>query len=93
MGSHRPEEGTGFAVALKSLREKAGLSQQALADAAGMHVFGIAKLEQGLREPGWATVLKLAKALDVDCTAFAACTDAKGEAESEAKPAKKKAKK
>ena len=50
---------------LKVLRERAGLSQQALADSAGMHVLGVAKLEQGLREPGWSTVLALAKALGV----------------------------
>ena len=66
------ETGTGFGVVLKRLREEAGLSQAALAEAAGMNVFGVAKIEQGIREPGWGTVLKLAAALEVECTAF--CT-------------------
>ena len=66
------DAGTGFGVVLKRLREEAGLSQAALAEKAGMNVFGIAKIEQGLREPGWGTVLKLTAALDVECTAFCA---------------------
>ena len=61
---------TGFAVRLKELREAAGLSQQQLAERAGMHLYGIAKLEQGVREPGWVTVLDLAAALGVEPNDF-----------------------
>jgi transcriptional regulator with XRE-family HTH domain len=60
----------GFGVRLRELREQAGLTQQQLANAAGLHRFGIAKLEQGVREPSWATVKALCDALGVDCTAF-----------------------
>jgi hypothetical protein len=35
-----------------------------------MHRQGIAKLEAGEREPAWATVRTLAKALAVNCLAF-----------------------
>jgi len=73
----KKDAGTGFAAALKRLREDAGMSQAALADKAGMNVFGVAKLEQGLREPGWATVLKLCEALGVECTAFCVGTGKK----------------
>src|SRR4051812_43980749 len=59
-----------FGDRLKSLREDAGLTQVDLAVKAGMHRFGIAKLEQGVREPSWATVQSLAKALGVSCSAF-----------------------
>lgn len=59
-----------FASRLKELREGAGLTQAALAERAGMHKLGVAKLEQGLREPTWATVRALAKALGVTCLAF-----------------------
>src|SRR5689334_11739691 len=59
-----------FGGRLKLLRERARLSQRELADKAGMHQFGVAKLEQGLREPSWATVQALAEALGVDCLAF-----------------------
>jgi hypothetical protein len=37
-----------------------------------MNRFGIAKLEQGVREPSWATVQALARALGLDCLAFTA---------------------
>jgi transcriptional regulator with XRE-family HTH domain len=55
---------------LKELREAQGWSQAQLAGYAGLHRFAIAKLEQGLREPTWATALKLAKALGVEVGAF-----------------------
>src|SRR5262245_8942615 len=59
-----------FGQKLKELREAAGMTQAELAEQAGMHVFGVAKLEQGLREPSWATVRALTHALDVSCEAF-----------------------
>lgn len=59
-----------FAGRLRELREKAGLTQEALADAAGLKVGGIRDLEQGRRIPGWDTVLSLCKALGVGCDAF-----------------------
>jgi transcriptional regulator with XRE-family HTH domain len=69
MGGRR-SEASGFGEVLKQLREKAGLSQAQLAERAGLNVFGVAKLEQGVREPSWNSVLTLAAALGVDCTAF-----------------------
>jgi transcriptional regulator with XRE-family HTH domain len=75
MGGPKPIESTGFAARLKALREAKGMSQQQLADAAGLNVGGVTKIEQGQREPGWSTVLKLAAALDVDCTAFTAAEE------------------
>jgi transcriptional regulator with XRE-family HTH domain len=59
-----------FADRLKALRAAAGISQQELADKAGMHRFGVAKLERGERKPTWDTVQALAKALGVSCEAF-----------------------
>jgi len=59
-----------FAARLRELREKAGLTQPALAERAGMHKLGIAQLEQGRRKPTWATVVALAEALGVTCEAF-----------------------
>jgi transcriptional regulator with XRE-family HTH domain len=61
---------SGFGPRLRELREAAGLTQEGLAQLAGMHKFGIAKLERGEREPSWATVKTLAKALGVNCLAF-----------------------
>jgi transcriptional regulator with XRE-family HTH domain len=60
----------GFAARLRELRESAALTQQQLADKAGMKLAGIRNLEQGRRSPGWETVLALADALGVSCEAF-----------------------
>jgi transcriptional regulator with XRE-family HTH domain len=86
MGGHTRGDGTGFGAKLKELRERAGLSQAQLAEKAAMNVFGVAKLEQGQRDPSWASVLALAAALGVDCSAFAECEDVKGEPEAKSAP-------
>ena len=59
-----------FAGRLKELRVAAGLTQEGLAERAKMSKAGIADLEQGRREPTWATVIALAEALGVTCQAF-----------------------
>jgi transcriptional regulator with XRE-family HTH domain len=59
-----------FGARLRRLREEAGLTQQELAERAGMHRFGVAKLERDERQPSWATVQALARALGVNCLAF-----------------------
>jgi transcriptional regulator with XRE-family HTH domain len=59
-----------FGRRLKELREQAGLTQPQLADKAKLSKAGIADLEQGRREPSWATVQALAAALEVSCEAF-----------------------
>jgi transcriptional regulator with XRE-family HTH domain len=55
---------------LKELRAQAGLTQQQLAERAGIHKLTVAKFEQGLREPGWSTVQALVDALGVSCDAL-----------------------
>jgi transcriptional regulator with XRE-family HTH domain len=59
-----------FGVALKRLREAAGLTQKELADKASLSQRAISHWEQALREPSWSNVLALAEALGVDCRAF-----------------------
>ncbi len=76
--------GKSFGERLKELRETAGLTQVELAARAGMHQFGVAKLEQGIREPTWASVQALARALGVSCSAF---EDADGDEAEAAEPA------
>jgi transcriptional regulator with XRE-family HTH domain len=53
-----------FALNLRSARESASLSQEALADAADMHRTEISLLELSKREPRLTTIVKLARALD-----------------------------
>jgi transcriptional regulator with XRE-family HTH domain len=69
-GRTKGERDSGFGPILKRMREAAGLSQQQLADRAGMNLWGVAKLEQGKRDPAWLTVLDLAEALGVEVGAF-----------------------
>ena len=59
-----------FGGRLKELREQAGLTQQQLADRAGLSLRGVSQWERGVREPGWGSVLALADALGVNCLAF-----------------------
>src|SRR2546430_1448074 len=59
-----------FGERLKQLREDRGWTQADLADKAGMHKFGVAKIERGEREPGWRTLRALCTALGVSCAAF-----------------------
>jgi transcriptional regulator with XRE-family HTH domain len=54
-----------FGARLRAAREAAGLSQQRLAEAAGMHSNAVARLERGERLPTWTSVQKLADALRV----------------------------
>jgi transcriptional regulator with XRE-family HTH domain len=54
-----------FHERLKVLRDTAGLSQEALARAAGISTSAVTKLEQAGKEPSWDTAKKLAKALGV----------------------------
>jgi transcriptional regulator with XRE-family HTH domain len=65
-----------FAVKLKTLREAAGLTQDQLAQKAGLHLGAIFKLEQGKRQPSWETVQTLTNALGVTCLEFTGTVDA-----------------
>jgi transcriptional regulator with XRE-family HTH domain len=59
-----------FGDRLKELRTAANLSREELAEKSGLSRGGVRDLEQGVRSPSWKTVQLLAKALNVDCTAF-----------------------
>lgn len=59
-----------FALRLKELREKAGLSQERLAEAAGLGSSTVRQFEYGMREPTFDTLLKLCAGLGVTLSAF-----------------------
>jgi transcriptional regulator with XRE-family HTH domain len=59
-----------FGVILRKMRTERGLTQTALAEAAGLHRVALANLEYGKREPMWETVQALAGALGVSCDEF-----------------------
>lgn len=81
-----------FMELLRDLREKAGLTQQQLAEKADIPIGSLRNHEQGQRLPSWAAVVKLARALGVSTDVFSVC-DELSEPEPEPKPAPKKGKK
>lgn len=62
-----------FKDKLKELRKKAGLSQEELAEKAGLKLHSIRNHEQGQRNPSWPAVVKLSRALGVSTEEFASC--------------------
>jgi putative transcriptional regulator len=59
-----------FAERLKELREKAGLTQAALAQATGLSLGVVRDYEQGRKEPALRSAFKLAEALGVSVEEF-----------------------
>lgn len=57
-----------FAANLRRLRKAAGLSQEQLGFAAGIHRTEVGFLERGERDPQLKTIVRLARGLDVDPT-------------------------
>lgn len=57
-------EGEIFGRRLREIRQKRGVTQQALADVAGMSLTYISNMEHGLKVPSLTTILRLAVALD-----------------------------
>ncbi len=64
-----------FAEKLKQLRTDAGVSERKLADVSGVSFGAIHNYGLGLRQPTFAAVVKIARALGVTCEAFADCDD------------------
>ncbi|HEY2141377.1 MAG TPA: helix-turn-helix transcriptional regulator [Solirubrobacteraceae bacterium] len=57
---------------LKRLREERGITQEQLAFAADITVSALSRIERGLNSPGWETVGRIAKALDIRLVELAA---------------------
>jgi transcriptional regulator with XRE-family HTH domain len=56
---------TAFGAVLRDCRQKAGISQEALADAASVDRTYVSLLERGLRQPTLDTLFRLSQALDI----------------------------
>ena len=54
-----------FGRNVRQERVRAGLSQEALGDAAGFHMTEISRVERAVRDPQLSTIVKIARALRV----------------------------
>jgi len=61
----RSPEHAALGEAVRLFRVDAGLSQEALADAARLHITVLGDVERGVGNPNYDTLLKLARALGV----------------------------
>lgn len=62
-----------LAEKLRALREKAGMTQETLAESSGVPLWTVRNYEQGRREPNWKGIIQLARALNVSVESFADC--------------------
>lgn len=63
--ARRVEPQVGLGLAIRQLREGAGLSQEEVAHRADLHPTWISKLESGRANPALGTVVRVAEALGV----------------------------
>jgi transcriptional regulator with XRE-family HTH domain len=67
--SDKPQPALGEAI--RQLREKKGLTQEAVAHDAGITTATLGVIERGLSNPTWATLKGIASALDVSMVELA----------------------
>lgn len=67
-----------LASVLKSLRMERGITQEALAFHANITVSTLARIERGVSNPTWTTLLKIADALDITPVALIAAREDAG---------------
>jgi transcriptional regulator with XRE-family HTH domain len=70
--SGKPQPALGEAI--RQLREKKGLTQEAVAHGAGITTATLGVIERGLSNPTWATLKGIASALDVSMIELAQAT-------------------
>jgi transcriptional regulator with XRE-family HTH domain len=71
-----PKPDPALASALRSLREDRGLTREALAFHAGLTTGSLARIELGQSSPGWDTIRKVAKALEISLVDLAKAVEA-----------------
>ena len=70
MTTHKSGSRKTFAEALREAREAAGISQEELADRAGLHRTYISQLERNLKSPSLRSLQLIAQALDTPVSAL-----------------------
>ena len=67
----REQPDPALAALLKRLREERGVTQEQLAFEAGITSSALSRIERAVNSPGWTTVTRIAKALDVSLVRLA----------------------
>jgi transcriptional regulator with XRE-family HTH domain len=67
--SNNPQPALGTAI--RELRSKTGMTQEAVAQRAGVTVAHLSGIERGYANPSWAAVMSIAEALDVSIVEIA----------------------
>jgi transcriptional regulator with XRE-family HTH domain len=67
----REQPDPALAALLKRLREERKITQEQLAFDAGITASALSRIERGLNNPGWTTITRIAKALDVSLVELA----------------------
>ncbi len=70
--SPRQPDKAALGRAVRTLRQKAGMTQEDLAYAAGLHWTYVGGIERGERNPSWENVVKLANGLNTTVSRLAA---------------------
>jgi transcriptional regulator with XRE-family HTH domain len=71
----RSPEHAALGEALRRLRQEAGISQEQLAERAATDLSQVGGIERGLRNPSYATLVRLAAALGTTAGTIAALAD------------------
>jgi transcriptional regulator with XRE-family HTH domain len=71
---YEPQQALGLAI--RQTRERAGLTQAQLADAANLNKTWISHIESGRVNPAYGTLRRIATALDVDLSSLTAEAEA-----------------
>ena len=69
--ARRTEPQLGLGRAIRQLREERELSQEAVAEAAGIHPTWVSHIESGRKNPAWGTVRRISAALGVSMAELA----------------------
>jgi transcriptional regulator with XRE-family HTH domain len=67
--SNTPQPALGAAI--RELRDKTGMTQEAVAQRAGITVAHLSGIERGHANPSWAAVMAIAEALDISIVEIA----------------------
>jgi transcriptional regulator with XRE-family HTH domain len=67
----RADPQTALGAAVKRLREDRGLTQEAIAHAAGVHPTWVSRLESGTLNPSWGMVSRVAAGLGMEVSELA----------------------